>query len=531
MVFLSLLLGTDMSVLMNSSSLSTDVRQALMTEEYFSLKFYIGLVLALACCVTVVGLVATYTAWSMISAISDANCNTMLRSSMGQYVTAMPSRFVVSSLYLFLVWLTLLLIELVSGPWILAIVAVVVSLFFQVVVSLSAFGRLVVHTGAMGKKRILDPEFERQLLPSGLHASLLIKATERSRRRTSVTEQYRYSANAPSQRQEYFGQSSLGSIDIGSTGHGTGQPTQSHRGSVETTSSNGLLSSFSSSVPPAPSTLHQMSAEEARAVEHADRVFGGESQGSLPQFSGAPDLPVMPPPTHRRQGSEDYSVDEHTNQIFFPRASVLNRTGNHELKTVVNEALSTRSTGELSEIFEQASAELQRRTSATQVPDGTGNLGTQQIEDTPRTAVRKLAAQRSRLVSEDNVKLQAEWEAEDDVRHVYDIEPPVEIFSGAELEENNNAAMRFPRVSLLNRTRRLGSLRQLVEPFSSFTRTRSDRIIRLDQIEETYSAEDLTTPGWDGVMNGESVRRKSADDEESHGERQYLLSGKVTDNS
>jgi hypothetical protein len=55
MVFLSLLLGTDMGIFMNSSSFTTEIREALMNEEYTSLKFYIGGVLALASCTTVMG--------------------------------------------------------------------------------------------------------------------------------------------------------------------------------------------------------------------------------------------------------------------------------------------------------------------------------------------------------------------------------------------------------------------------------------------------------------------------------------------
>lgn len=62
MVFLSLLLGTDMSVLMNSSKITTEIREALMLEQYDSLKFYVGALLALASCVTVVG-VSPNTGW------------------------------------------------------------------------------------------------------------------------------------------------------------------------------------------------------------------------------------------------------------------------------------------------------------------------------------------------------------------------------------------------------------------------------------------------------------------------------------
>jgi hypothetical protein len=163
----------------------------MMEEQYGSLRFYIGCTLLLGAIIAVLGLVSTFTAWGLISAISDSNSHCLLRSSMGQYVTSLPSRFVVAALYLFLLWLLLCIVELMSGPCRIIMISLVVYLFLQVIVSLSAFGRLIIHTGAMGSKRVLDPEFERQLLPSGLHASLLIKATERLRRKTSVTAQYK----------------------------------------------------------------------------------------------------------------------------------------------------------------------------------------------------------------------------------------------------------------------------------------------------------------------------------------------------
>lgn len=535
MVFLSLLLGTDLSVLTNSSKLTTDIRQAL-TEEDYGLEYAIGIVLALACCVTLVGLVATFSAWSMISAISESNCNTLLRSSMGQYVTAMPSRFVVASLYLFLVWLTLMLIQIISGPLILLVLAVIVYLFFQVVVSLSAFGRLIVHTGAMGKKRVLDPEFERQLLPSGLHASLLIKATERSRRRTSATEQYRYSKSTPSQRNVH---SSMSSGNSGDTPPVTGDHS---RMSIETSSLNNLSSSFLSEQSPyGRPTRKRLDSEETRAIEHADRAFGGAGMETVPlePHESTNSFPTALP-THVRKESEDDSCDELANQIFFPRASVLNNAGHSQLKKIVNQTLSTRDMDELAEIVEQASAELERRSSMA-AADGTPKVDAVN-GDTPKTRYRKLAVRRSRQVSEAHARLQAEWEVEDDVRNVYDIEPPVEIFSPEEIQLNRATSRPLPRPSLLNRTKRLGSLRNLVTNFDprrfSLTRTNSAPIRPgLEQIEEKYSFEDLSVPspaaipstsedsptGKDGgTYQG---RTNTADDEESSGERQYLLGG------
>jgi len=186
-------LGAEISVLFNSSDLCTDMRKAMGRAAYGSLTFWIGCILILSACVTILGLVTTFTVWGMISAISDTNAHCLLRSSMGQYACSLPSRFVVGALYLFLLWVILFMGEILNnGPFHFILLGLVLFLFFQVVVSLSAFGRLIIHTGAMGQRPVLDPEMERLLLPSGLHAALLIKATERKRRDTNdVTSLHR----------------------------------------------------------------------------------------------------------------------------------------------------------------------------------------------------------------------------------------------------------------------------------------------------------------------------------------------------
>ncbi|CAB9497634.1 expressed unknown protein [Seminavis robusta] len=191
MVFMSLILAAEMNVLFNSSQITTDIRTHMINGNYFSLKHWIGLVILLSACVTVIALVSTFTAWGMVSSIGDKNAHCLLRSSTGQLVTSLPSNYVVASLYLFLGWLVLFIIELTKGPVRIVLLLVVTYLFFQTVVSLSAFGRLIIHTGAMGSRPVLDPALEKALLPSGLHASLLIKATDRKRRQTCVMSMYR----------------------------------------------------------------------------------------------------------------------------------------------------------------------------------------------------------------------------------------------------------------------------------------------------------------------------------------------------
>jgi hypothetical protein len=173
------------------------------------------------------------------------------------------------------------------------------------------------------------------------------------------------------------------------------------------------------------------------------------------------------------------------------------------LKTIVNQTLSSRGSEELTQLVEEARAELGRRKSA----------GFDADSDTPRTTFRKLAVHRSRQVSEGNAKLQAEWEVEDDVRNMYDIEPPVEIFSEEEWQLNRATSTPLPRPSLLNRTTRLGSLRKLVtaglgdfDPLRSFTRRGSSVPPKsvLEQIEEKYSFDDSSMPSPAAIpTNGE----------------------------
>jgi hypothetical protein len=146
------------------------MRKMLNSEGYGDMKFWIGIIIALNACVTVLALVATFTLWGMISSLSDSNTHALLRSSIGQYVISLPPRFVVASLYMFMLWLILFFLDMMSGPSRYVFTVIVLFLFFQVVVPLSAFGRLIIHTGAMAKRRVLDKELERDLLPSGLHA-------------------------------------------------------------------------------------------------------------------------------------------------------------------------------------------------------------------------------------------------------------------------------------------------------------------------------------------------------------------------
>jgi hypothetical protein len=457
MVFLSLLLGADMSVLFNSASFCTEIRHSMQTEDYGSLRFYIGCALLLGAIIAVLGLVTTFTAWGMISAISDNNSHCLLRSSMGQYVTSLPSRFVVAALYLFLLWLFLFIVELLSGPVQIIMITLVVYLFLQVIVSLSAFGRLIIHTGAMGSKRVLDPEFERHLLPSGLHASLLIKATERLRRKTTVTAQYKTAPQrAEKQARGYSNYSTSSRFSTASRGSNYDYGSSSDRqlssqvNAEEEESIQKIAKLFSSG-----SGEFQISPKNDEKKD--DSRGSNKSRGSQGSNKGG---------GHRRDLSTESieSVDEMVKGINFPRASVLNRVASTDLKKVLEMTLSQSD-----------------RDSVNGNEEGKYEMPISPMEDDSRTMARRRSA--SVMQKQNSLRVVREWVEEEDVRDMYDVTPPVSCWDFDDDDDDpdfESDMHTMPRASLLNRSRGLKSLRGLVSGHDS------DRA-SMEQIREEFS--------------------------------------------
>lgn len=71
----------------------------------------------------------------MISSVSDANMRCVIRSSIGTFVTQLPTHLVVLALYLFLLWVVLFLVEMLSGVGRFIVLLVVGTLFSQVVIA------------------------------------------------------------------------------------------------------------------------------------------------------------------------------------------------------------------------------------------------------------------------------------------------------------------------------------------------------------------------------------------------------------
>lgn len=191
MVFMSLLLSTELSVLFNSAVVTTEVRHALEEERYDTVPFWVGIVIIVSAILTLLGLVSTFTAWGMVSAVNEVNAHCVFRSSIGQYVADLPGHFIVGSIYTFSIWLVLFFFLLLPvGFSSFLLLGITSGLFVHTITVFSAFGRIIMHSGAMGPNRIFDPVFESTLSPCALHGNLLARARQALYDGFSIRRQY-----------------------------------------------------------------------------------------------------------------------------------------------------------------------------------------------------------------------------------------------------------------------------------------------------------------------------------------------------
>lgn len=469
MVFLSLMIGSALMVLFNSSQPCGEMRQAVAENEWLGLKFWIGVTIIVSVCVTISALVATFTAWGMVSAISENNVHCVLRSSIGQYVCHLPSRLVVSSLYIFLLWIVLWTIELTTGFVAFLLVAVIMTVFLQVVVSFSAFGRLIVHTGAMGKKRVLDEELERALLPSGLHASLLIKATDHQRRRTSVICQYK----SPNKNGSFRSSTSMTSMDASSM--------RSHRSTFmeaiheQGSTSSDLSSRSGNTATPSPPSQNRFHAIDEHSAPTAPNV--GSSFQPSRKFTNEVCNVESTEPTSSE--SDEDSIDPQDlvklKMKTKKRVSIDPKTmeGSPTRRSRMFSSSKRQSVDpdDLHRIQRAAEALTRQDTGKT----GGGRRSSQETSrPTRRRSSQEIAFRQSQLLGAKRMSSKLivnEWEAEVEARGVYDAEPPADLVQEHELDleegeegfdpEAMDASFVFPRASLLNKSRRLRSLREL----------------------------------------------------------------------
>ena len=338
MVFLSCLLAAEINVFFNSSRELTDMRSLLGTRAHGELRYWIGVTIIMDACVTLVALVTTFTLWGMVSSISDTNTHALLRSSIGQYVTSLPSKFTVTALYLFLLWIVLFIINLLSGPIQLGMVLMVLGMFFQVIIPLSAFGRLIIHTGAMARRPVLDEELEKELLPSGLHASLLIRATDRRRKYANAQEQYRKQnmssrKSGISQPSIYYQTSQPSGYISKKPQRQSSQQLYQHPPRTISTAIRARTDSDELTDDDGNSQHKLNPVEEDAIMQTANAIAGEQGGGGHHPMQGR----------HRRMETVDTVGSEN---FFFPRANVLNATlSRQDIQDVVQKSVNLSSTG------------------------------------------------------------------------------------------------------------------------------------------------------------------------------------------
>ena len=192
MVFMSLLLSTQLGVLFNSAAVTTTVRKELREGHHFSLSFWAGFMIIISSLFTILSLISTFTAWSMVNAVDEHNVHCIFRSSIGQYAAELPGRLIVCSIYSFLIsFCVYFFLLLPFGTWSILLLATTLFLFIHIISVFSAFGRVIMHTGAMGNSRIFSEEYEDFLIPHSLHTNLKHKAKANLEHNTSIIRQYR----------------------------------------------------------------------------------------------------------------------------------------------------------------------------------------------------------------------------------------------------------------------------------------------------------------------------------------------------
>ena len=402
MVLLSLILAAEINVFFNPSRELTELRAMLADTKYatLSIKFWIGHLLLLDIYVTLMGLVATFTLWGMISSISDRNAHCLLRSSIGQYVISLPPRLVVASLYLFLLWSMMFIIDLVASPLSWIIVGLVSVMFFCIVIPLSAFGRLILHTGAMAQKPILVDSLEQELLPSGLQASLLLRATHRQRRYTCVTAQYHTSHR----RRD----------TIASASHEQNDSMPASR----------LIPSGSAEGPTSTTTNGDGDGDGDEDGTRENQVFSIQEEDLLSTSR------IQPKPAVTSRHNRLCSVDTF---VEYPQPSVLNSTiSRRELNNLIEDFLSN------DYLLQQQEHEVKNiEGGIIPIESNTNN----EIPQTPKQVARPTVTGRfpsphptSRVTSKpkhhrraSSTRVLMEWAEETDVREMYGAQPPAEL--------------------------------------------------------------------------------------------------------
>ena len=194
MVFMSLLLGTEIGVLFSPSKPADTFRSALQNESYGNPNFWAGIILCLSIGLTLSTLVANFTAWAIIGAVSPHNSHAILRSSVGLDAAQLPARLVITSIYFFVAWVMVFMYILLPHAWGLALAIFPVALIAYIVVLYSSFGRLVIYSRAMQQREIFQGEEDDQMSSRRLFEELLKRAEEEKEKQSPLPLYYRSKA-------------------------------------------------------------------------------------------------------------------------------------------------------------------------------------------------------------------------------------------------------------------------------------------------------------------------------------------------
>ena len=216
MVFMSLLLGTEIGVLFSPSQPADIFRAALKNAKYGDVNFWAAIVLCISIGLTLSTLVANFTSWAIISAVSPQNAHSVLRSSIGLTAAQLPARLVILSIYSFVGWIMLFLYILAPPIWGFILALFPVALIAYIVIIYSSFGRLVIYSRAMQQKQIFNGCEDNEMSPCRLFEELLKMAEEEKEKKAPLPLYYRSKEELSRQLSELRSQSRVNDNGFGS---------------------------------------------------------------------------------------------------------------------------------------------------------------------------------------------------------------------------------------------------------------------------------------------------------------------------
>ena len=180
------MLGTEIGVLFSPSDTGKLIRNALEdphpeADPYF----WAGTFIVFDLISTIFGILSTFSAWAIVSALSPSNAHSVLRSTIGVYACMLPARMLLASIYFFLIWL-ILLISVMTVSFSIIMTLAIVILFVHIVSTYSAFANLVIETGALSPRAMFSCGEEETMKPMELTVTLIERANENRKKRLEI---------------------------------------------------------------------------------------------------------------------------------------------------------------------------------------------------------------------------------------------------------------------------------------------------------------------------------------------------------